>query len=136
MREVFADSGYWVAISVPEDGLHGVARRVASEIEPCLIITTEMVLVEFLNFESKMGAYRRKRAADYVNEIRINDNVEVIPQTSEQFQDAHALYASRLDQRWSLVDCASFVIMQQRGIVEALAYDRDFQQAGFVALLR
>ena len=26
--------------------------------------------------------------------------------------------------------------MEERGITEALAYDRDFEQAGFVALLR
>ena len=26
--------------------------------------------------------------------------------------------------------------MEQRGLTEALAYDRDFEQAGFVALLR
>ncbi len=35
-----------------------------------------------------------------------------------------------------LTDCASFLVMEKRGIAEALAYDRDFEQAGFVALLR
>ena len=30
----------------------------------------------------------------------------------------------------------SFVVMRERGITEALAYDRDFEQAGFTALLR
>lgn len=36
----------------------------------------------------------------------------------------------------SITDCASFCIMQQQGIQEALAYDRHFEQAGFIALLR
>ena len=45
-------------------------------------------------------------------------------------------YASRSDQRWSLTDCASFLVMEERNISEALAYDRDFEQAGFSALLR
>ena len=40
------------------------------------------------------------------------------------------------DQRWSLTDCSSFLLMEQRGISEALAYDRDFEQAGFIPLLR
>ena len=46
------------------------------------------------------------------------------------------LYGSRLDQTWSLVDCSSFVLMEERGIQDALAYDVDFVQAGFNALLR
>ena len=46
------------------------------------------------------------------------------------------MYGSRLDQTWSVVDCASFVVMKERGITDALAYDDDFKQAGFVALLR
>ena len=46
------------------------------------------------------------------------------------------MYGSRLDQTWSLTDCASFLVMEQRGITDALAHDRDFEQAGFVALLR
>ena len=45
-------------------------------------------------------------------------------------------YASRSDQSWSLTDCASFLVMEERNITDALAYDRDFEQAGFRALLR
>ena len=61
---------------------------------------------------------------------------EIIAQTDMQFRAALARYASRADQSWSLTDCASFLVMEQRHIAEALAYDRDFEQAGFVALLR
>ena len=42
----------------------------------------------------------------------------------------------RLDHSWSVVDCASFVVMRTRQIQEALAFDRHFEQAGFTALLR
>lgn len=34
------------------------------------------------------------------------------------------------------MDCVSFVVMQERGIVEALAADQHFVQAGFRAVLR
>ncbi len=43
---------------------------------------------------------------------------------------------ARADKEWSLVDCASFVVMQQRGLTEALTTDRHFEQAGFVRLLK
>ena len=49
---------------------------------------------------------------------------------------AFELYSFRQDQSWSLTDCASFLVMEERGITEALAHDRDFEQAGFTALLR
>ena len=32
----------------------------------------------------------------------------------------------------SLVDCTSFVVMRQYGVAEALAFDTDFEQEGFV----
>ena len=63
-------------------------------------------------------------------------NVEAIPQTSAQFPVALERYLNRLDQRWSLVDCASFIVMEPRQIQEALVFDRHFEQAGFTALLR
>ncbi len=40
----------------------------------------------------------------------------------------------RSDQRWSLTDYTSFLVMEECGITEPLAYDRDFERAGFVAL--
>ena len=46
------------------------------------------------------------------------------------------MYRQMLDKEWSLTDCASFALMKERGIAEALAHDRHFEQAGFVALLR
>jgi predicted nucleic acid-binding protein len=37
---------------------------------------------------------------------------------------------------WSLTDCISFVVMNERKIRRALAYDHHFEQAGFEPLLR
>jgi hypothetical protein len=45
------------------------------------------------------------------------------------------MYASRPDKTWGLVDCASFVVMQDEGITEAFTNDRHFEQAGFTTLL-
>ncbi len=71
-----------------------------------------------------------------VRGLQDNADVEIVPQTDEQFKAALERYAARNDQRWSPTDCASFLVMEERNISEALAYDRDFEQAGFVALLR
>ena len=83
-----------------------------------------------------MGDFRRRFAAQMVQTLEDNPDVEIIPQTDSQFRAALQRYASRSDQRWSLTDCASFLVMEERSLTQALAYDRDFEQAGFVALLR
>ena len=136
MREVFADTGYWTAIIRRNDALHEVVISLNQRLESCRIVTTEMVLTEFLAYFSKQGYYWRALASDLVIDLIDNPDTEVVEQTSNQFREALNRYTTRLDQRWSLTDCASFLLMEERGITEALAYDRDFEQAGFTALLR
>ena len=136
MEEVFADAGYWIAMLNPADQLHRKALSVTAEIAGLRIVTSEMVLVEFLNSVARLGDEVRIEAAAILPKLSANPNVHVVPQTSAQLAAAARRYAGRPDQRWSVTDCASFLIMEGRGIIKALAYDRDFVQAGFRALLR
>ncbi len=136
MSLVFADSGYWLALVDPQDALHLNALTLSLRYEEADIVTTQMVLVEVLTGLSGSGPHRRTSAARYVERLVNSSGVEVIPQTDAQFRESVERYAARADQRWSLTDCASFIVMEERGISGALAYDRDFEQAGFVALLR
>jgi predicted nucleic acid-binding protein len=136
MRTVFADTGYWVAILNPDDGLHQTSISVTLTLSSLRIVTSEMVFTEVLNSFSKQGAFLRQNAITLIQQSVRKPNVEIIPQTSDLFYEAVNLYQQRPDQAWSLTDCASFCIMQQRNILEALAHDKHFEQAGFVALLR
>ena len=136
MNQVFADSGYWIAVTRTGDGLHRKARLVVQQISPVKIITSELVLVEYLNDMSKLGEYYRRLAVDTVRDLRNDNNVEIVPVTSQQFWEAVEYYDSHRDQRWSLVDCSSFLIMEELKIRDALAHDRDFWGAGFRPLLR
>ncbi len=95
-----------------------------------------MVLTEVLNSFSRKGSGLRKTTVALMQDIKTDSTIEVVPQTSESFSNALQLYEERLDQAWSHTDCASFLIMQQRSILEALTHDKHFEQAGFIALLR
>ena len=95
-----------------------------------------MALAEALNRLSREGERLRNLAVQMVRELEGSPDVEIVPQTDAQFRAAVERYASRSDQRWSLTDCASLLVVEERNLTEALAYDRDFEQAGFVALLR
>ena len=99
-------------------------------------MTTQMVLTEAFNAMARSGEGGRRLVAQLMEDLENDPDVEVIPQTEAQFRASVERYATRSDQSWSLTDCASFLVMEERDMAEALAYDRDFEQAGFVALLR
>ena len=136
MRTLFVDTGYYVAVLNPQDDLHDRAISVSRSLDDCIFVTTEMVLTELLNFFAERGAAPRQLAADFVDQIRQDPSTRIIPQTSAQFEDAFELYRRRHDKEWSHTDCASFRVMEQAGITEALSYDRHFEQTGFIALMR
>jgi len=49
--------------------------------------------------------------------------------------DAIRLFTARHDKDLSLTDCLSFIVMERKGIREALTADNHFEQAGFHAIL-
>jgi uncharacterized protein len=135
-KKIFVDTGYWVAVSNPQDALHEQAMVWSQRIVSQNLITSEMVLNEFLDGCSRQGYPLRQIGVDLIIDILNNPILEIVPQTSELFLSAFQLYRNRLDKRWSHTDCSSFYIMRKLGIREALAHDKHFEQAGFVALLR
>ncbi len=136
MRKVFADTNYWTAVLNPHDDLHAKAREVSRSLGQCRIVTSEMVLAELLNGLGNKGPQLREAGVQTINSLRTNPNVSVIPQTSVQFTEALHRYRNRSDKEWGLTDCASFLIMEEHEIREALTYDHHFRQAGFQSLLR
>lgn len=136
MRKVFADTGYWIAVLNPADGLHEKAKEVSASLGTCIIVTSEMVLAELLNYFAERGDRLRAAAVSLSRNILKNPNCSVIPQTAALFADALGLYEERPDKGWSLTDCASILIMQRESMTEALAHDSHFTQAGFTALLQ
>jgi uncharacterized protein len=136
MKRVFADTGYWVALLNPKDDLNARAKEVSRGLGAVRIYTTEMVLVEVANMFGKEGAVFRALVQQTIASLRENPNVTIEPQTSTLFREALEFYAAHRDKDWSLTDCASFLVMRQEEITEALAHDHHFEQAGFMALLR
>lgn len=135
MTPVFADTAYWYGLLIRNDQWHDAAVRAMAEVGNRPIVTTEMVLAELLNAVSRMGPGIRADATAKIRELQRDPNVTVIEQTAVQFEKALSDYESRLDKRWGITDCASFRVMDDAGIAEALTSDRDFVQAGFIILM-
>lgn len=136
MNEVFLDTGFAIALSVESDEHHERAEKLAGQLEDeqTRLITTQAILLEIGNALSK----ERYRAAaiELFDALEEDPLVEIVPLTENLFTQALDLFRSRPDKEWGLVDCVSFIVMQQRELTEALTPDKHYEQAEFRALLR
>ncbi|MBI5565929.1 MAG: type II toxin-antitoxin system VapC family toxin [Chloroflexi bacterium] len=132
----FLDTAYAIALSVANDRHHGRALNLADQLESVStrLLTTRPVMLENGDALSKQG--RRVAAVELLNSLESDPNVEIIPLSEDLYQQAVQICQQRPDKEWGLTDCVSFVVMEARGITEALTTDEHFQQAGFRALLR
>ena len=136
MTEVFLDTSFAIALSATTDQNHIRAVQIADQLEAnrTRLVTTQAILLEIGNALSKQRY--RLAAIQLLESLKADPNVEVVALTNELYAAAFNLFKSREDKEWGLVDCASFVLMQDRGITAALTSDADFHQAGFRAFLR
>jgi len=135
MKRVFADTGYWIALLTPRDGLHEEAHRLFATLAGVEIVTSEWVLIELLDGFATKGPYLRSLASNAVAALKADPWVTVVPQIREGFAETFQLYRDRPDKDWSMTDCSTFLIMRRYGIDSALTHDKHFEQAGFNALL-
>jgi len=133
MKTVFADTSYYIALTNPNDEYAGAACEYTRGFGGFLV-TTAWVLTEVANH--LRHAPNRQLVLSLFADLRDDRRVTIVPPTLEFFDRGLDLYRDRPDKDWSLTDCISFVVMQQRGMTEALTGDRHFEQAGFTALLR
>lgn len=136
MTEVFLDTSFAIALSSITDQNHGKAVELATQLEirQTQLVTTDAILLEIGNALSK-SKYRRA-AIQLLESLEHDANVQIVPLTQDLYLAALMLFKERPDKEWGLVDCVSFIVMQNRGIIDALTADAHFQQAGFRALLK
>jgi uncharacterized protein len=137
VRDILADTFYWIAVTDLRDPWHTRAVAASQALGTVRIVTTEPVLIELLNFFAGAGTHWRQRALDTVDMIRQSPTIDVLPyEPYTTLQEGLQLYAARPDKGYSLTDCISMQAMRDRGIYEVLTHDQHFAQEGFVLLLR
>ncbi|MBC8229492.1 type II toxin-antitoxin system VapC family toxin [bacterium] len=138
MTDLFADTSGWGHLVDPTQAYHALAAtlyRTARQ-QGRKVITTNYIIAELVALMSSPLRIPRPRAIAFIEALKTSPHVEIIHIDFTMDEAAWQLLTNRQDKEWSLVDCASFVVMHQRGITEALATDRHFEQAGFVRLLK
>jgi len=127
-RAYFLDTSYLLALVRKKDNRHEAALN-ASEIYRGPFLTTDLVLVELANSLS-MPPYRTT-VVSVIEKIQADRNTTVVPFTSDGMSKAFSLFKNRGDKTWGLIDCFSFVVMEEKRIKRALTFDEHFRQAGF-----
>jgi predicted nucleic acid-binding protein len=135
MRTVFIDTNHFVAVFNPADQWHVRALEVERGFSQIQFVTSELVLIETLNYFSNYRANVKSAVAQSVRPLFSDPDIEVVLHTQDGFYAALALYESRLDKGYSLIDCISMNIMRERGIMDVLTHDHHFSQEGFSVLL-
>jgi predicted nucleic acid-binding protein len=135
LKQVFADTAYWIALTNPFDQHHDAAVDASASLEHARFLTTDAVLTEFLNALAEKGPSIRAAAIRTVEAILNNPMVKVLPQSKKSFHRAFALYKARPDKGYSLTDCLSMTVMRKHKLSLVLTTDRHFEQEGFVALM-
>jgi predicted nucleic acid-binding protein len=83
--------------------------------------------VTFFNVRGQHG-----KAVELGEALLGSQSVELIHVGQDLLGRGLDLLRARPDKRYSLTDCVSFVVMRERGISTAFAFDRHFEQEGFV----
>lgn len=138
MKELFADTSGWGSLLDPRQRYHAEAKSIfeAAQRLRRTVVTTSYVLSELVALLTNPLRIARPKVIQILEGLRCSPIVEVVHVDSTLEDAAWQMFSSHADKTWSLVDCVSFALMRARGIQEALASDRHFEQAGFTRLLR
>jgi len=133
---VFVDTGAWIAWLYPPDALHEKTLTLLEELQRSnrTLVTTSAVLLEVVD---GLARHRMRYLSNVLRvTVETSRQLEVVPVDAALFERGWGFFDARSDKEWSLTDCISFVVMLERGLTDALAYDQHFAQAGFRPLLR
>lgn len=137
-QEVFIDTSGWACILVARSTMHRQALNAYNDIrkQKRHLVTSNYVINELVALLASPLRVPRLALIEYIEAIKSMPLLTIIYIDPSLDGMALQLLKGRLDKDWSLTDAASFVIMNQMHVQEALTTDHHFEQAGFIRLLK
>jgi uncharacterized protein len=133
-RNIFVDTGAFVALEYPYDKYHLEAKRLQSTLkyDPVRLFTSNLVLAETYTWlRRKLG---HAAAVQFGQWVRASHIVEIVRISAEVEGLAWGIFCRYEDKDFSYIDSTSFAVMQLLGLDTAFAFDQYFRQFGFVCL--
>lgn len=136
-NKVFVDTSGWACLFDAAQPNHLKATQLFAQArqQQTTFITTNYVIAELVALLHSPLRLPRPQVFQIVDSLKSAPYLEMIYVDRAIDTAAWDLCKSRSDKAWSLVDCSSFIIMQQLNIQAALTTDRHFEQAGLTRLL-
>lgn len=128
---VYVDTGAWIALALNRDPLHARARAAWHEVlgAGARLQTSVPVVLETFTFMDRNAG--RKVALAWKDSLATVPHLKVLPATLKDLNQAWAYFERSDLHKLSAVDAISFVLMTERRIKLAFAFDSHFATAGF-----
>jgi uncharacterized protein len=125
----FVDTSFWFGLQERRDGRHHDARALVDRGVGRVLTTNHVVGETWTLIRRRSG---HSAAVGFLDRLAALQDVEVIHVDKAIETDAWRWLRGRSEREYSFVDATSFAVMRRRRIREALAFDGDFNAAGFV----
>jgi uncharacterized protein len=132
LADVFVDTAFVIALVNKNDQYHSLALDLAERFAGRGLVTTDAILLEIGNTSRNF----KRESVEIIEHFLTSDDVKVIHLHPPLVRKAFDLYKSHSDKLWGLIDCVSFVVMNELAIADALSADKHFEQAGFKVLIK
>jgi predicted nucleic acid-binding protein len=129
---VLLDTSGFLCCLDADESRHGAAARLYDA--AVLRVTHNYVLAEFVALAQARRLPREDSLA-FAAAVLADAEIETVWVDRAIHDEAMRLLQAQSDKSYSLCDAVSFLLMQQRGITDALTTDQHFDQAGFHRLL-
>jgi len=138
MNSIFVDTSGWGNLVDTLQEFHAETKTIYLNAKQngSRLVTTNYVIAELIALLSSPLRIPRTKSIKFIESIKSSALVDIIHIDENLDAKSWELLKNRADKNWSLVDCSSFIVMQENKIVEALTTDHHFEQAGFVRLLK
>ena len=138
MADLFVDTSGWGNLVDRNEPFHPLAKNIyqTAILTKRRVVTTNYVLTELVAMMTRPLRFPRPAVVQFIDGLKKSILVEIVHVDALLDADAWNLIHNRLDKEWSLVDCASFVLMERRQMTDALTSEHHFEQANFVRLLK
>jgi predicted nucleic acid-binding protein len=129
---IFVDTSFWAALTARDDQRHHEAVELFRKHGSQPLVTSNHVRGETWTLLRRRRGHRS--STNFLHFIERTERLTVLF-VSEEVEGQALRWLRRHDEReYSFVDATSFALMKSLRIKQALAFDGDFEAAGFVEL--
>lgn len=125
------DTSYILALEIKNEEAHKQVLQnwvILAQSKPVLVTIT-YIFDEIVTFFNSRNVHHK--AVEIGNRLLSSPDLELVEIDRTLFNRGWQYFQKYQDKSYSLTDCLSFIVMEERGIITALTLDDHFIQAGF-----